>query len=186
MSRMFWAGAILCALIASPMAGNAAPQQSAKAPAKSSVKAAPAKKPAKASKQAARPAKAPAAPVELSPVRKGPVSEDVVRADLDVFVRNYITRSNHTLSINRSKPRVFKRGKMWVATFTEADVNSARTSMKKSASKYFDYVATLSYEEITYECVGKTQGEALNGKFVGVKMRRLTELPRYVKGKWEN
>lgn len=184
MSRMFWAGALLCALVASPAALNAAPQQPAKAQAKSSVKS-PAKASPRSAKAAPRQAAKSPAP-ELSPVRTGKVSEDVVRADLDVFVKNYIARSNNALSVNRSNPRVFKRGSHWIATFTEMNPSSARASMKKSVSRHFDYIATLSYDEITYECVGKTQKEARNGKFMATKMRRLTELPRYAKGRWEN
>ena len=44
-----------------------------------------------------------------------------------------------------------------------------------------------SYEMHGYtESEGSTRKEAANGQFRCVKVRKLTELPRYVKGKWEN
>ncbi len=113
-------------------------------------------------------------------------NESQIQADLDSFVHTYVSKSNRRMSINKEHPKVFKRGGKYVATYTEIDPRSASAKMKKSKSRHFDYVAMLRYEERTYESVGATQKNARNGKFQCVKIRRLTELPRYVKGKWEN
>ena len=113
-------------------------------------------------------------------------TEAKAKAKLDTFVTEYVKKANKRMSVNRKKPKVEKRGPVYVAYFTEIDENTAFAEMRKSKSKHFQYVATLRYMEYTYESEGKTKKEALNGKFRPVKIRKLTELPRYVKGKWEN
>lgn len=122
------------------------------------------------------------APCELNAA----ASETQIQADLDSFVNTYVSKTNRRMSITKAHPKVFRRGGKYVATYTEIDPRSASAKMKKSNSKHFDYVATLRYEERTYESVGSTQKAAKSGEFQCVKIRRLTELPRYVKGKWEN
>ena len=113
-------------------------------------------------------------------------TEASAKAKLDTFVTEYVKKANKRMSVNRKKPQVEKRGSVYVARFTEIDEKTAFAEMRKSKSKHFQYVATLRYMEYTYESEGKTKKEALNGKFRPVKMRKLSELPRYVKGKWEN
>ena len=58
--------------------------------------------------------------------------------------------------------------------------------VRPSKSKHFEYVARLRYHEMTYESEGKTRKAALKGPWKCVNVRRLTEMPRYAKGKWEN
>ncbi len=113
-------------------------------------------------------------------------SETQVQAELQSFVNGYVSKTNRSMTCSKARPKVFKRGGKYVATYTEIDPQSTSAKMKKSNSKHFDYIATLRYEERTYESVGNTQKAARGGKFQCVKIRRLTELPRYVKGKWEN
>ena len=114
------------------------------------------------------------------------VNESKIQADLNEFVYQYVVKANKRMTVNRARPQIIKRGSVYVATFTEIDQQTVSAQMRKSNSKHFDYVATLRYEERTFESEGKTRKEATNGKFRCVKVRKLTELPRYVKGKWEN
>ena len=120
--------------------------------------------------------------------RKRPAqkSEAQIQEELNVFVFSYVEKANKRLSVNRAKPKVTREGGKYVARFTEIDPSSVTAEVRPSKSKHFQYVATLRYMEYTYESEGKTKKEALNGKFRPVKMRKLSELPRYVKGKWEN
>ena len=122
----------------------------------------------------------------LDPCASFAANESKIQADLDAFVNQYITSANKRMTVNRARPQVVKRGSKYIATFTEINKQTAKAQMRKSKSKHFDYVATLSYEELTFESVGNTRKEATNGEFRCVKIRKLTELPRYVKGKWEN
>ena len=158
------------------------------------VAAAPDHAPAAAPAPAVEVKKQPAAPAKASAnvkgkkqtVKAGPPSEDKARAELDDFLVKYTQQANRSMNGSRSKPRVFTRGKMHVAQFSEIDPASVHADMRKSISKHFDYTARMYYVENTFESVGKTQKEALKGPFKVVNSKKLTELPRYYKGKWEN
>jgi hypothetical protein len=113
-------------------------------------------------------------------------TEASAKAKLDTFVTEYVKKANKRMSVNRKKPQVEKRGTVYVARFTEIDEKTAFAEMRKSKSKHFQYVARLRYHEMTYESEGKTRKAALKGPWKCVNVRRLTEMPRYAKGKWEN
>ena len=113
-------------------------------------------------------------------------SQTQIQAELDAFVLTYVDTANKRLSVNRSKPRVTKENGKYVARFTEIDRTSVTAEVRPSKSKHFQYVARLRYHEMSYECVGKTRKAALKGPWKCTSVRRLTEMPRYVKGKWEN
>ena len=81
---------------------------------------------------------------------------------------------------------VTKENGKFVARFTEIDPSSVTAEVRPSKSKHFQYVARLRYHEMTYESEGKTRKAALKGPWKCVNVRRLTEMPRYAKGKWEN
>ena len=109
-----------------------------------------------------------------------------IQAELDAFVLTYVDTANKRLSVNRSKPRVTKENGKYVARFTEIDRTSVTAEVRPSKSRHFQYVARLRYHEMSYECEGKTRKAALKGPWKCTSVRRLTEMPRYVKGKWEN
>ena len=113
-------------------------------------------------------------------------SEAQIQAELDSFVLSYVEKANKRMTVNRSKPRVTREKGQFVATFTEIERDSVSAELRPSRSKHFQYVARLRYHECTYESMGKTRKEALKGPWKCIKVRRLTEMPRYVKGKWEN
>jgi len=113
-------------------------------------------------------------------------SEAQIQEELNVFVFSYVEKANKRLSVNRAKPKVTREGGKYVARFTEIDPSSVTAEVRPSKSKHFQYVARLRYHEMTYECEGKTRKAALKGPWKCVNVRRLTEMPRYAKGKWEN
>ena len=113
-------------------------------------------------------------------------SQAQIQEELDVFVLSYVETANKRLSVNRSKPKVTREGGKYVARFTEIDTSSVTAEVRPSKSKHFPYVARLRYHEMTYESEGKTRKAALKGPWKCVNVRRLTEMPRYAKGKWEN
>ena len=127
--------------------------------------------------------KSKAAPQNNAAVEK---SQAEIQAELDAFVLSYVDTANKRLSVNRSKPRVTKENGRYVARFTEIDRTSVTAEVRPSQSKHFQYVARLRYHEMSYECEGKTRKAALKGPWKCTSVRRLTEMPRYVKGKWEN
>lgn len=110
----------------------------------------------------------------------------VVQAKLDAFVSRYLDGCNVNSASCRTKPIVAPRDGKMVASFIEIDPRSVQVEMYPSPSKQFAYMAKMTYVEHFYESVGSTAEEALNGVFKRVKSRRLTELPRYAQGKWQN
>ena len=113
-------------------------------------------------------------------------SEAQIQEELNIFVLDYVEKANKRLTINREKPKVTQEGGKFVARFTEIDTSSVTAEVRPSKSKHFQYVARLRYHEMSSECEGKTRKAALKGPWKCTSVRRLTEMPRYVKGKWEN
>lgn len=109
-----------------------------------------------------------------------------VKAKLDSFVSDYVQRCNTSVNSCRTKPSVTPRDGKMVASYIEIDPTSVEIEVFPSQSKHFTYMAKLKYVEHTYESVGNTREEALQGVYKRVKSRRLTELPRYAQGKWQN
>lgn len=109
-----------------------------------------------------------------------------IQAKLEAFIAEYLNRCNTSVSACKTKPAVAPRDGKMVATYIEIDPASVETEMFPTQDKHFAYMAKLRYVEHVYESVGNTQDEALSGAFKRVKSRRLTELPRYAQGKWQN
>ena len=109
-----------------------------------------------------------------------------VKAKLDSFVAEYVQRCNTSVNSCRTKPTVVPRDGRMVATYIEIDPASVEIEVFPTKDKHFTYMAKLMYVEHTYESVGNTQEEALQGAYKRVKSRRLSELPRYAQGKWQN
>ncbi len=158
----------------------AKPETVEKAPAAAPAKARPAAVKNDVKAKAGKPAAA------KKTAAKGVPSPEKARAELDEFLVYYTNHANKSMNGSRAKPKVIKRKGMYVAQFTEIDPASVHADMRKSKSKHFDYVASMYYIETSYECAAKTQKAALKGPFKVTRIRNLTELPRYYKGKWEN
>ena len=113
-------------------------------------------------------------------------SEAQIQEELNIFVLSYVEKANQRLTVNRKNPKVTQEGGKFVARFTEIDTSSVTAEVRPSKSAHFQYVARLRYHEMTYESEGKSRKAALKGPWKCVNVRRLTEMPRYAKGKWEN
>lgn len=129
---------------------------------------------------------APAA--QAKSAKKAVPAEDItqVKAKLDSFVAEYVERCNTTVNACRTKPSLAARDGMIVATYIEIDPASVQIELFPAQSQHFSYIAQLKYVEHIYESTGNTEEEALQGVYKRVKTRRLTELPRYAGGKWQN
>lgn len=126
----------------------------------------------------------PAAPSFAAPTKE---EDATIQVKLDEFAQEFFTRANRNIRPHKSAPAVAQRedGK-YVATYIELDENSLATQLIPSEQKQFTHIAKLMYVECYYESEGMTKDEALTGDYKRVKVRRLTELPRYEKGKWQN
>ena len=135
---------------AAEVAEPAAPEVQAKESAKAEPVAKSAAKSASSAKKGAKTSKA-----EPAKKSKATPSESQVRAELDKFIVSYAEHANKSMSGSRSKPKEFTRKGMHVVQYTEIDPKSVSADMRKSVSKHFDYVASMHYVEVTYECVAK-------------------------------
>ena len=70
-----------------------------------------------------------------------------------------------------------------VASYMEVDSSDIRAEVLPS-SESGKYVGSIRYVENQYECLGKSQADALRAECHVVKSRRMNELIRYEKGKW--
>lgn len=107
-----------------------------------------------------------------------------VQAQLDSFTSTYIKRSCANVRPSKNTPSVSLRDGKQVATYVELDESSVKTELIASNQSTFSYMAKIIYLEHVYECSAATPEEAIAGPYRKVKSRRLTELPRYAKGKW--
>lgn len=131
---------------------------------------------------------APKSAPKSAPVAKAQ-QEDIVtiQAKLDAFAKDFVDRASIYVRPSRSEPQVEKQSaKLVVARYVEIDPSTLRTELIASQQVDFTYIAKLIYVEHIYECQAASPKEALAGPFQRVKSRRLTELPRYMKGKWVN
>lgn len=130
------------------------------------------------------------APVaEAKSAKKAPQPvEDIATVEdkLRVFLESYLEDCNINATACRTKPVVQARDGKQVAHYFEMDMKSLKMSVYPSPVPDFTYMAQVSYVEHVFESEGATKEEALNGKYKRVRSRKLTELPRYIKGKWYN
>ncbi len=180
--------ALICAALALPCAGMAATAAPAAKPAAPAAKAAakPAAKPAakSAAKSAAKAAAKPAAK-KTEPKAAGD-SADAVKAGLDEFANKTIASINRCVLPSCDKKEVTKNADgTFTARYIEVDPKSLDTSYKKpESSKAITYIGYMNYTEIEYVSTGKTKEAALNGTFTASRRESMTELVKYVKGRW--
>ncbi len=112
---------------------------------------------------------------------------EIVQKKLDDAASRFIVRANSTICPNRTCKQVVKTRDGYRAWFQEADRNSLRTELRESPhGNVCNYVGYIIYNEYTYESVGKTRDEAVNGHFRIIKTRKMRELSVYdTKGVWQ-
>jgi hypothetical protein len=194
-SRLFFASFLCLALTAQvqaaePAAGRAVPVvKPAPATAPASKKPAPAsapasKKPASQTKTAPAPAKKetagakkPAAPAN---------SPEALQKGLDDFAKSTIATLNRVAIHSAHKKEIVKNADgSFTARYVEIDPNSIRTSYKKPEQPGpVTYIGYMSYNEVEYHCTAPTRAAADKGPFAVSNSKRLTELVKYLNGKW--
>lgn len=140
------------------------------------AKAAPAKKAASAKKKPGAGKPSPA------------VSEtgDAVHDKLRTFAHTTMASMNRCILPSSSKKEVTQSADgSYTCRYKEVDPKSLQTRYKKpESSKDITYVGYMTYDELEYKSSGKTRNEALAGPFNVTSRETLTELVKYVGGKW--
>lgn len=164
-----------------PAAAPAAPAEVAQEP---SVQAAPA---APKRMAAAQPPRAkPRAPKRAAPAR--PVTIETASAQFDDFARNWVRKIGRNLRHTATDMDVAREPKGVVVRFAEVQHEGLDIEVKPSASggRACPYIGVLRYLEHHYENVAPNESEARKGPFTRVKTMRVTEIFRYVSGRWMN
>ena len=155
---------LLCAFTSPAFAAESAPAK----------KSAPAKSSAKAKKSESASTSAPA------PVADG----NKLKADLDVFAKSCVISMNRQIKPGINTKQVTKTPDGYRAHYTAVDPDSLNTSYSPSEHKIVPYIGRMMYHEVEYVSSGKTEKDALAGPFSEVNRRPMTELIKYMKGKW--
>lgn len=107
---------------------------------------------------------------------------DKIQADLDATGRQLVAQAARNVQPSKSAKQVRKVGNTYVATYTEVDASSMTTSVNVSPTG--NYVGFVRYQEVVYECRGKSKSAALSAPCEAVKTRRVNEMLSHNGKKW--
>lgn len=120
---------------------------------------------------------------------RGGAGIDAVRAQFDAFARDWVGTISRNLRHTAADMALQREGgDAVVARFMEVDHGSLEMQVKPSASggAVCPFVGVLRYKEHHYESRAASEAEARRGPFTRVKTQRVTEIFRYVAGRWTN
>lgn len=160
---------------------SAAPAKSAPAPAVKKQSAAPA--PAKKSQT---PSKASAPAAKKAPGKSAASSPEAIQKGLETFADSTIASLNRCVIPSVTKKEIKKNADgTFTARYIAIDPNSIRTSYKKPEKDGpVTYIGYMSYNESEYHCTAATKAEAEKGNFAPRNTKMLTELIKFMNGKW--
>ena len=107
-----------------------------------------------------------------------------LQSDLDIFAKACVINMNNQMKPGIKSKQITKTPDGFRAHYNAVDPDSLTTSYSPSEHKIVPYVGRMMYHEVEYVCIGKTEKDALAGPFSEVNRRPMTELIKYMKGKW--
>jgi hypothetical protein len=154
-----------------------APTPAAKpAPVKSEAKPVPAK-------PAAKSAPVHAAAAKPASVKDTSSHEAKIRTELEATARKLVGQASRTLLPSKKNKKLFQDGREYVASYTEVDMGSVSTDMKK-AKAAGHYSGVIRYRERLFECRGHDKKTALTANCEQVAIRNISELVLYDGVRW--
>ena len=122
---------------------------------------------------------------QSAPAPRSPEMEKAF-SQLDTFARSHLAVVCRAIRPSLDMKEVEQRGGEFIARYLAVDVDSLTTDITVAHGPGAQYIGTVIYYEHIFESRGKTSAEALAGEFEVVRMRHVTHLFRYHKGKWIN
>ena len=110
--------------------------------------------------------------------------EIIIFAELEKYAKNFVKRSNNSMTPSKARPKIEKRDGQVIVTYMEIDHTSINLEILPAKSKYFEYIAKMRYVERQLQCTSTDLDSAMSGQFRILASRRVTELPRYIQSKW--
>jgi len=130
----------------------------------------------------------PPAKAKAAPAPKGGSGIESAQAQFDAFARKWVGTISRNLRHTAADMALQRDGGGVVARFMEVDHDSLELQVKPSASggAACPFVGVLRYQEHHYESRAASEAEARQGPFTRTKTQRVTEIFRYVSGRWTN
>ena len=113
-----------------------------------------------------------------------PVDMQKALTQLDAFAEKRLKVICDKIRPNKATKDVSQAGIEYIARYLEIDVSSLATEITLAQGRGAKYIGSVIYYEQIFESRGATRAAALAGEFELVKLRHITELFRYDKGKW--
>lgn len=115
-----------------------------------------------------------------------PVTIEAARERFATFAGNWMAKVDRNLKHSRERMAVDSGPQGFVARFTSVAEDTLVLQVKASPSPGCDYVGVMRYEEHQFENRGGSYGEAVDGPFSRIRRMRITEIFRFVAGRWVN
>lgn len=107
-----------------------------------------------------------------------------IKQEFALFSTEWVKKINRNYTYNQDRIQVLFENAQFVGRYTAVDKESVSWSVKQVSNSPLVYIGRLEYLEWTFESVASTREEALQGTFVPVKGRRITELFHYSNNRW--
>lgn len=109
-----------------------------------------------------------------------------LEAGLKQFGEETVKSMNRCLLPSEGKKEVIKTGNQWTARYKAVDARTIRVRVEKSSTPNgpVTHIGYLSYCENEFACTAATKDAALKGPFSVQRTENLTELVKYLGGKW--
>lgn len=115
---------------------------------------------------------------------RAPVSAEAVRCRFAAFAGQWLGKIGRSLRHTEGNMELAPDKEGWVARFVRLDQDSASFQVNPSASSGCPWVGVLRYEEHHFEGRGPSASLAAEGPFEHVRSLRVTEIFRFVSGRW--
>jgi len=113
-------------------------------------------------------------------------SPAALQQKLEEFAQKTIASINRCVLPSASKKEITSNGNgSFTARYIEIDPKSVSTSYKPSEnSSVVKYIGYMNYQEVEYTSTASSKSAAAQGPFTPIRREQMTELIKYVNGKW--
>lgn len=108
-----------------------------------------------------------------------------IEQEFALFSADWIEKINRNLISSQDRMQVFFEDARFVGRYSAVAKESVAWSVKQVSNSPLAYIGRLEYLKWTFESTALTREEALQGPFVPVKGRKVTELFLYSKNRWQ-
>jgi hypothetical protein len=112
------------------------------------------------------------------------VNEETARASFETFTQEWMAKLAEAEEFHRIKQVQVSESSEGFSAEYLGYLPERSIEIRKTEYADTPFVGTLSYQERTLRCIGKSKEAALQGPFQQVKTSPVREIFRFTKGKW--